>query len=285
MMNLTRHQTAAAFLVSAQAALEQHEAVNNLMLSIATRLAEHPDRIKTPPYLATVEEDGALVAAAFMTPPQRIGIYIESAGPASDPSPLRLIADDLHAGGWPAPGTIGRAETARAFAEVWTTAAGGTFRLVRHMRIYELRQVTTPTGVPGALRVATELDFDLVARWNYCFHQDAGLEGTAEEARESAERWIDDRNAFLWDDGRPVSMAVKTRHTTHGMTVSGVYTPPEFRRRGYAGACVAALSQQMLDAGWDFCTLFTDLANPTSNSVYQKIGYRPVCDFDEYAFE
>ena len=153
------------------------------------------------------------------------------------------------------------------------------------MRIYELRQVTTPTGVPGALRVATELDFDLVARWNYGFHQDAGLEGTAEEARESAERWIDDRNAFLWDDGRPVSMAVKTRHTTHGMTVSGVYTPPEVRRRGYAGACVAALSQQMLDAGWEFCTLFTDLANPTSNSVYQKIGYRPVCDFDEYLFE
>ena len=87
MMKLTRHQTAAAFLVSAQAALEQHEAANNLMLSIATRLAEHPDRIKTPPYLATVEEDGALVAAAFMTPPQRIGIYNESAGPASDPAP------------------------------------------------------------------------------------------------------------------------------------------------------------------------------------------------------
>ena len=90
---------------------------------------------------------------------------------------------------------------------------------------------------------------------------------------------------FLWDIGQPVSLAARSRHTTHGINVGPVYTPPAFRRRGYAGACVAALSQQMLDAGWEFCTLFTDLANPTSNSVYQKIGYRPVCDFDEYVFE
>ena len=280
-MKLTRHQTAAAFLVSAQAALEEHEAANNLIVSVAIRLAEHPDRIKTPPYLATVARDGNLLAAAIMTPPQRVAIY----GLNGDPAPLRLIADDLIADGWAVPGTIGPAEVARAFAHAWTEARGGQFQLVRHQRVYELRQVTSPVGVPGVLRVATELDLDLVARWTYGFHQDAGLEGTVEEARESAERWIDDRNAFLWDDGWPVSMAVKTRHTTHGMTVSGVYTPQEVRRRGYAGACVAALSQQMLNAGWEFCTLFTDLANPISNSVYQKIGYRPVCDFDEYLFE
>ena len=280
-MKLTRHQTAAAFLVSAQAALEQHEAANNLIISLAVRLEEHSDRVKTPPYLVTVEDRGALVAAAIMTPPHRVAIY----GLNGDPAPLRLIADDLIADGWAVPGTIGPAEVARAFARTWTEARGGPFQLVRHQRVYELRQVTSSAGVPGALRVATESDLDLVAHWIYAFHQDAGLEGTVEEARESAERWIDDRNAFLWDDGQPVSMAAKTRHTTHGMTVSGVYTPPEVRRRGYAGACVAALSQQMLDAGWKFCTLFTDLANPTSNSVYQKIGYRPVCDFDEYLFE
>ena len=283
-MKLTRHQTAAAFLVSAQAALEQHEAANNLIVSLAMRLEEHSDRIKTPPYLVTVEDGGALVAlvaAAVMTPPHRVAIY----GLNGDPAPLRLIADDLISDGWAVPGTIGPAEAARTFSQVWGVATGGPFRLLRHQRVYELRQVMPPVDVPGILRVATESDLDLVARWNIAFHQEAGLEGTVEEARESAERWIDERNAFLWDDGRPVSMAVKTRHTTHGMTVSGVYTPTELRRRGYAGACVAALSQQMLDAGWDFCTLFTDLANPISNSVYQKIGYRPVCDFDEYVFE
>ena len=97
---------------------------------------------------------------------------------------------------------------------------------------------------------------------------------------------IADRLLYLWDvGGVPVSLAGGTRPGVHCISVGPVYTPPEHRCRGYASACVAALSQHLLDAGWEFCTLFTDLANPTSNSIYQKIGYRPVCDFNEYLFE
>ena len=54
---------------------------------------------------------------------------------------------------------------------------------------------------------------------------------------------------------------------------------PEFRGRGYASNCVAALTQKMLDQGRKFCFLYTDLSNPTSNKIYQQIGYRPVCDW------
>ena len=280
-MILTHYRSATDFLARARADLERREAANNLMLGIAIRLAEHPDRIKTPPYLATVEREGGLLAAAVMTPPHRVIIYGESA----DTVPLRLIADDLIAGGWTAPGAIGPAAVAHAFSQVWTAVHGGRFRLHTHEQVYELRQVTPPTGVPGALRVATETVFDLVAQWMFAFTQDARLDGTVESTREMTSLRIDDRDMFLWDVGRPVSMAAKSRRTTHGTAIGPVYTPPEFRRRGYAGALVAALSQQLLDAGWEFCALFTDLANPTSNSVYQKIGYRPVCDFDEYVFE
>ena len=73
--------------------------------------------------------------------------------------------------------------------------------------------------------------------------------------------------------------------TPRGVRVNMVYTPPELRRRGYASACVAALSQRMLDSGKKFCFLYTDLSNPTSNKIYQEIGYRPVFDVDEYKFE
>ena len=93
------------------------------------------------------------------------------------------------------------------------------------------------------------------------------------------------RQSPVWDNGQPVAMAAKVRPTRNGMTISLVYTPPEQRRHGYATACVAALSQQLLDEGWQFCTLFTDLANPTSNSIYQKIGYQPVADFNDYLFD
>jgi uncharacterized protein len=280
-MFLMQYPTADAFLARARADLERHEAANNLMIGIAVRLMEHPERIKAQPYLATVEDEGRLVAAAVMTPPHRVILHAES----DNPAPLDLIARDLIAGGWSVPGANGAKATSGAFAEIWSARTGQPHRQGMHERIYELRKVTPPDPpIPGRLRVATEDDLPWACDWVWGFIQDAGVEGTIEGAREIAELRIEDRDLFVWKDGRPVSIAAKTRHSTHGIVVSLVYTPPEHRRRGYASACVAALSQQLLDAGWRFCALFTDLANPTSNSIYQKIGYRPVADFDEYHF-
>lgn len=281
-MQLTHYEAAPAFLARAQAWLEEDEAANNLILGIAVRLAEHPDRIKRPPYLATVEADGELVAAAVMTPPHRM-LLCSAAG--DEPAPLRLILDDLGAGGWDVPGVMAPSGTAAAFARLWSDATGRPHRAAMSERAYELRRVIPPAPVPGVLRPATEADLPLAAAWADNLMRDAGLPGTAAEAAEIAELRIADRDLFLWDDGGPVSMAAKTRHSTRGVVVSLVYTPRELRGRGYASACVAALSQQLLDAGWEFCALFTDLANPTSNDIYQRIGYRPVCDFQEYDFE
>lgn len=280
-MILTRYQTADVFLARAETALEQHEAANNLMLSIAIRLREYPQQLKHSPYLATVEEADRLLAAAVMTPPHRVIVHAED----DNPVPLRLLAEDLRRFDWQPTGVIGPAIMARAFAAEWTALAGGSYRLLRHERIYELRQVIHPVGVPGRLRVAVEADAALTADWLQAFHQELGMEFNVDDPLEHARERIDQRVIYLWDDEGPVSLAGRPRHTPHGMSIGPVYTPPAYRRRGYASACVAALSQQMLDAGWQFCVLFTDLANPTSNSVYQKIGYRPVCDFDEWAFE
>ena len=93
-----------------------------------------------------------------------------------------------------------------------------------------------------------------------------------------------DSGLYLWDDGRPVSLAGYSGPTPHGIRVGPVYTPPAQRGNGYASACVAALSQLLLDGGRAHCFLFTDLGNPTSNHIYQAIGYWPVCDVDEYRF-
>lgn len=88
----------------------------------------------------------------------------------------------------------------------------------------------------------------------------------------------------MWDDGQPVSLAGYSGPTPHGIRVGPVYTPPAQRGKGYASACVAALSRLLLDGGRAYCFLFTDMGNPTSNPIYQAIGYRPVCDVDEYRF-
>jgi hypothetical protein len=88
----------------------------------------------------------------------------------------------------------------------------------------------------------------------------------------------------IWDDGQAVSMAGFGGRTPNGIRIGPVYTPPELRGRGYASALTAALTQRLLDEGRQFCFLFTDLANPTSNSIYQRIGYRPVSDVDLWRF-
>ena len=96
---------------------------------------------------------------------------------------------------------------------------------------------------------------------------------------------IDEGRLFLWEDQGTVSMAAGMSETPNGIRVGFVYTPPEARRHGYASACVSALSQHYLDHGRQFCFLYTDLANPTSNAIYQRIGYQPVCDVEDYNFE
>jgi predicted GNAT family acetyltransferase len=85
--------------------------------------------------------------------------------------------------------------------------------------------------------------------------------------------------------GEPVSLAAARGETPNGIRIGPVYTPPEHRGHGYASAVTAAASQDQLDRGRHFVFLFTDLSNPTSNKIYQAIGYERVCDVDMYRFE
>ena len=174
---------------------------------------------------------------------------------------------------------------AAAFAQAWQNETGQQAKIKMNQRIYELRQVEYMPDLPGQLRQADQGDFELLTAWMLGFNEDAFGESDHESAREQASRHLAEGNFFIWEDDRPVSVAAKTRKSPHGRSVSLVYTPPELRGRGYATACVASLSQMLLAEGYQFCTLFTDLSNPTSNSIYQKIGYRPVSDFDTYQFE
>lgn len=293
-MKLTRYESAREFLKHARGPLEELEAVNGLIVGIAARVAEQPDYYgKYPLYLATVDDGDRLIAAAVRTPPHRVIVY---SALDADPEPLRLIVDDLVEVGKAfeedspvrrVAGVTGPSATALAFAQAWTERTGQSHKPGMDQRIYELREVYPPQDVAGHLRQAREDDLDLLTEWVYWFNVDCHLPLVSkEEARELASRYVANGGLFLWEaDGAPVSMAGRGRNSSHGITVSLVYTPPELRGRGYASACVAALSQQLLDAGWEFTTLYTDLANPTSNSIYQRIGYRPVCDSNEYDFQ
>ena len=124
-------------------------------------------------------------------------------------------------------------------------------------------------------------DAELLSGWVSAFGDeiDDPQDGPAQ-----AKARIRDRSLYVWDDGGVRSMAATARRSPKGCSVNLVYTPSEHRGRGYASACVAALSDEILRSGFDHCSLYTDASNPTSNRIYDQIGYRLVGDAVEYDF-
>ncbi|GCE46552.1 hypothetical protein EI42_00063 [Thermosporothrix hazakensis] len=269
------------FLEQVVPVLERKEVLNSLILGISQRFQDFADRV----YLASVEDEQGLILAACMTPPFRI---ILSSEQPENIEAHELIIRDLLAHGWTVPGVVAESTLALAFSESWKRLTGRGYEIGMRERLFGLTEVIPPSPGPGALRQATEKDGPLLAQWAGAFHREAlpddprGEEGFVQMALKR----IRAGDVFLWvlPDGRPVSTALKTRPLKQTITIGMVYTPPEERGHGYASRCVAALSQHLLDSGWSMCCLYTDLANPVSNSIYQKIGYRPIVDACECNF-
>jgi uncharacterized protein len=289
-IKLTRMHDPAAFLQRAEPYLLEREAEHNVILGMATNLIRQPDPQRKQPYFAIIEDGGGIVSAAMWTPPHNMAISHTVSLDA-----LAVLVDDMHQyqvqSGEIVPGVEGAPETSRAFAEQWKSRTGRSFRNELSMRAYQLVAVTPPMNITGMMRRAILEDRELIGRWLMAFHDEA-LPGSP---MGDVERLMNMyfaagveglRGYFLWEDqGEIVSLTAYTGPTPHGMRINSVYTPPEHRKRGYASALVAGVSQYLLDSGRRFCFLFTDLKNPTSNKIYQDIGYRPICDVERYVFE
>lgn len=270
MRSVHRFTEPKAFLARAEPFLRAEEVENALMLGICGS-ADFDDSC----YLATVEEDRAVVACALRTPPHSALLT------RADREALDLLAADLADKYQDLSGVAGPEPAAGDFARLWSAHTGWVAELAMRMRVFEARRVIQPRLPSGAFRAAAEADLPTAARWTAAFIEEAGL-GDPSDADDVARERIREGSLFVWDDARPVSMAAWAGRTGRIVRVNYVYTPPELRGRGYASVCVASLTQQLLDEGHARSCLYTDLSNPTSNKIYQAIGYRPVCDAAEY---
>lgn len=272
---------APAFLAAAGKMLYARETVNNLILGVSEHLVEDPKAYQNPFFATIKDEDGEVILAAVMTPPHNLIL----AGDAQFELGFPLLIDHLTTHHIDLPGVIALAEIADGFSRAWERQVGDVGELNMRMRVYELRQVQTRPYPPGTFQIAEPLEISLIAKWLQAFETEAlGEIHDLDLAR--AERLITGGQIFTWMmEEEIVSMAMKTRPIAHSITVSGVYTPPEHRCRGYAGALVANLSQYLLHDGYQFINLFTDLDNPTSNKIYMEVGFHPVCDFRVYRFK
>ncbi|MFJ6770793.1 GNAT family N-acetyltransferase [Kitasatospora sp. NPDC091257] len=266
------------FRDQAGAFLATRPAENTVLLTIAHRLAASGLTVfGEPPVFGwwRAEEDGPVAGAFLQTPPfdPRLSFM--------PPAAAAELAVDLAAAGsgfTTVTGVGGGAEAVRAFAAAWT-AATGTEQAVRFdERLYRLGELTDPPRPPaGRHRLAEPADRERAIRWYEEFLAEAGVDVP------DVPRAVDERTAsgclHLWEDvGRPVALAGSSPILAGMSRIGPVYTPVESRGRGYGTAVTAAVSAHLLSRGATEVLLYTDLANPTSNSIYQQIGYLPVED-------
>ncbi len=275
MLRIEHYEGPGDFIAAAEGYLLEQEVRNSLLLGNALRqlhgVPTHPGEV----YYAAAFEGETLVGVASQQPPFPVILSAEMVPEVVAAFARALLADEQ-----PVSGVIGPRPQAEAFTALWRDLTGQGVALEMGQGVYALREVRYRGDAPGALRPVTPDDLPLLTRWIQAFHDEATPDDPPVDAADLARRRLSDASVYLWEaGGEVVSMAAKARPTRHGITVNLVYTPPELRGRGYATACVAALSQALLDSGRAFCTLFTDLANPTSNHIYQRIGYDYVCDF------
>ncbi|MGP4025017.1 GNAT family N-acetyltransferase [Actinomadura sp. 3N407] len=194
------------------------------------------------------------------------------------------LADVLAGQGAAVPGVNGSRAAAEGFAAAWRRRARTSSRVAMRQRLYRLDELDAPDPPPeGSGRVAGGGDRGLMLEWSAAFSRDVGEHGAVNTAMVDAR--IRQGAIALWEaGGRPVAMAWRSPVVAGMSRVSAVYTPAGHRRRGYGAAVTADATRAALDAGAADVVLFTDLANPTSNGVYRRLGYRPVEDRVMLAF-
>ncbi len=276
-MQLCQFDDPFEFYAWARDYLLENEAVHNLLLRLCQTLMYDRDRYPGS-YMAVVETDDTPVAVALKTPQHPLVL-----SRVADMDALVLIAHSFDARQQSLTAVSGPAVESQHFAQLWQSRTGKPYHLSMALKVHQLDAVQLQSRSPGQLRVATADDRALLLQW----HDDFSLEALGQPSN-GGDHWFEHHlkhgTAYLWHNGAPVSLACYGSTSPGAVAINLVYTPPQERKKGYASACVAALCQRLLDQGNRSCFLFTDLANSTSNKIYQAIGFRPVSDWMNYSF-
>jgi len=243
----------------------------SVVASVTRALVADPSRHVGARWWAATDPSGQVVGAFMHTPPHPLHVALASTEVA------RALASLLAEEGDRLPGVSGQREPAEAFAEEWAARTGARSSVVMQMGRFALpTPARLPFEVSGSFRTATPADTPLVDEWHEQFID--AIEGPGSRAAAPLTEHMSDGRVGLWQDrGRPVSMAYASPASGGVTRISGVWTPPELRGHGYASAVVVGLSTARQSEG-EKCVLYTDLANPTSNAIYQAIGYRRIGD-------
>lgn len=266
------------FIEETREYLYRKEVENNLSIGILNRLKSGDVELLDETILSTICSDGEIKFIGIRTPPQNLILTVYE----YDNELIEFLIENLNKNNIEIPGVNGEKGLANLFKDIYCKMNKCECKLGMNMRIYKLLKVSNLKKPNGVFREANSGDIETLSRWildeDYMFRSI----DTLEKAKEYLLSKISGHRLYLWEDKEVVSMAINGRETDDIAVITGVFTPNKFRKRGYATACVEELSRLLLNGEYNKCALFTDLSNPISNSIYMKIGYEPVGDYDSY---
>lgn len=288
-MELRFFNDPAEFLAVAGAHLAEQPVVSTVVAGVANRVIEGRRAgvewpAEAPCWFVAVMENGQVVGAGMRA--ARFGAYPAFLLPMPDAA-AALLAQTLLERGESVLAANGALPAVQLFCDEMAAVNGLAVRVGQHTRLFEMSEVITPAAVPGRLREARADEEDLLVDWYEAFTLDANEQagrapGSVPDegpTRDVLRYRLRAGSVFVWEDEskRPVHLTVASVPSYGVSRIGPVYTPKEHRGRGFASAAVAEVSRRILDAGHRVC-LFTDQANPTSNKIYEALGYRPVVD-------
>ena len=276
-LQLTVYEDARRFAAEADAFLRAEEAANSMIAMPAMRMASKPNDDDAGSYMAVVRDGGTVVAAALQGASG--GILLTTAPDAA----IALIALDIAGRGRRAKSLVGPLDACEAFARAWRECMQQAHALRYHLRHFELTSAPAAAKAAGRLRRPDAGEYALLADWQLAFIEELELPDDRAQARRNLERRLERGVIRVWDDAGAAAFAGfgEGKDTAR---IAPVYTPPQLRGRGYASAMVAELVRELFAAGKRAIFLTTDAANPTSNGIYRRIGFRPVADHYHFDF-
>ena len=274
-MQVIEYPNASEFRGAARSMLEENEIANAIILSYSHRQTQGIASAMTTTFYCVVENDQPVLAAMFTQ-----GIWPLLTDGTDDAA--QLLARYLFSKFSVLKGASGPKNTVLAFVEEWESLSRCNLEIQMNSRIYECTAVTPLKWAEGTLKQATMEDVELAQEWRESFQIEA--EVAVPRNPDEVVRQVENGSVYFWVTDRPVSTAISARGTENTGTIGAVYTPPEHRNNGYATALTAAVTQNILDSGKKHAVLYTDLDNPTSNSIYQQIGFKPVSDSTVWLF-
>ena len=276
-MTVVRHTDPDAFLAAAEPLLARNPAVR----AFATAWARG--------WRDTAEARSSLATyAATCSIGDTHGLALQREGPVvienSDAPAAAAIAADLSARGIEVSHVVGEHAGCVAFADAWQRLTQRGHTVAMHMRHHMLTELHPAPQTRGAMRAARDADLPWLVEHSLLFAQDARLPDDAEHIITLVERRYAQGRFRIWDAGGPVAFAASVDAGGSDGRIGLVYTMRAHRRRGYAAALVTAVVREQLAAGKQRLFLTTDVANPTSNAIYARLGFRPVSDAYRFDF-